>query len=157
MSMLGAVCDWYQGQTSPFTYCGLIMTYGNISISGSTLVQVMACCLVAPSHYLNQCWLAINDILCYSFHGCVYLITQDINPQVFEIYPFDIIAISLRGQWVNPLTVENWEKNAGMLLCVWDMYKWIYCWCNCYLIDNLLLQSDYKLLGNQMAMSTDLS
>ena len=25
----------------------------------STLVQVMACCLTAPSHYLNQCWLTI--------------------------------------------------------------------------------------------------
>ena len=25
--------------------------------SGSTLAQVMACFLVAPSHYLNQCWL----------------------------------------------------------------------------------------------------
>ena len=25
--------------------------------SWSTLVQVMACCLTAPSHYLNQCWL----------------------------------------------------------------------------------------------------
>ena len=24
--------------------------------SGSTLGQVMACCLTAPSHYLNQCW-----------------------------------------------------------------------------------------------------
>ena len=24
--------------------------------SRSTLVQVMACCLTAPSHYLNQCW-----------------------------------------------------------------------------------------------------
>ena len=23
--------------------------------SGSTLAQVMACCLMAPSHYLNQC------------------------------------------------------------------------------------------------------
>ena len=25
--------------------------------SGSTLAEVMACCLTAPSHYLNQCWL----------------------------------------------------------------------------------------------------
>ena len=25
--------------------------------SGSTLAQVMACCLMPPSHYLNQCWL----------------------------------------------------------------------------------------------------
>ena len=28
--------------------------------SGSTLDQVMACCLKATSHYLNQCWLIIN-------------------------------------------------------------------------------------------------
>ena len=30
--------------------------------SGSTLAQVMACCLTAPSHYLNQCWLIINEV-----------------------------------------------------------------------------------------------
>ena len=28
--------------------------------SGSTLAQVMACCLTAPSYYLNQCWLIIS-------------------------------------------------------------------------------------------------
>ena len=32
----------------------------------STLVQVMAWCLTAPSHYLNQCWLTIKDILWHS-------------------------------------------------------------------------------------------
>ena len=31
--------------------------------SGSTWVQVMACCLTAPSHYLNQCWLIISKAL----------------------------------------------------------------------------------------------
>ena len=30
--------------------------------SGSTLAQVMACCLMAPSHYLNQCWLTTSKI-----------------------------------------------------------------------------------------------
>ena len=30
--------------------------------SGSTLAQVMACCLTAPSHYLNQCWLIIIEV-----------------------------------------------------------------------------------------------
>ena len=30
--------------------------------SGSTLAQVMACCLTAPSHYLNQCWLIISIV-----------------------------------------------------------------------------------------------
>ena len=28
----------------------------------STLVQVMAWCLMAPSHYLNQCWLLIHEV-----------------------------------------------------------------------------------------------
>ena len=34
--------------------------------SRSTLAQVMACCLTAPSHYLNQCWLMISEVLWYS-------------------------------------------------------------------------------------------
>ena len=34
--------------------------------SGSTLAQVMACCLTAPSHYLNQCWLIVKGILWHS-------------------------------------------------------------------------------------------
>ena len=28
----------------------------------STLAQVMTCCLTAPSHYLNHCWLPISTI-----------------------------------------------------------------------------------------------
>ena len=30
--------------------------------SGSRLAQVMACCLMAPSHYLSQCWLIISKV-----------------------------------------------------------------------------------------------
>ena len=30
--------------------------------SGSTMAQVMACCLTAPSHDLNQCWLIIKCV-----------------------------------------------------------------------------------------------
>ena len=41
--------------------------------SWSTLVQLMACCLKAPSHYLNQCWHTINEILWHSFKGNIYL------------------------------------------------------------------------------------
>ena len=29
------------------------------------LVQVMACCLTAPRHYLNQCWLITNKVSWY--------------------------------------------------------------------------------------------
>ena len=34
--------------------------------SRSTMARVMACCLMAPSHYLNQCWLMISEVLWYS-------------------------------------------------------------------------------------------
>ena len=37
--------------------------------SGSTLAQVMACCLTASSHYLNQCWLIISKVLWHSSQG----------------------------------------------------------------------------------------
>ena len=35
--------------------------------SWSTLAQVMACCLTAPSHYLNQCWHIISKVQWHSF------------------------------------------------------------------------------------------
>ena len=44
--------------------------------SGSPFAQIMACCLMAPSHYLNQCWLTINKICSHSFQGNVYLYTR---------------------------------------------------------------------------------
>ena len=31
-----------------------------------TLAHVMACCLKAPSHYPNQCWLLIGEVLWHS-------------------------------------------------------------------------------------------
>ena len=37
--------------------------------SESTLAQVVACCLTAPSHYLNQCWLIISKIQLHSSDG----------------------------------------------------------------------------------------
>ena len=36
--------------------------------SGSTLAQVMACCLMAPSHYLNQCWYQIRIMIFCGIH-----------------------------------------------------------------------------------------
>ena len=34
--------------------------------TGSTLDQVMACCLTAPNHYLNQCWLIIWGFVAFT-------------------------------------------------------------------------------------------
>ena len=62
--------------------------------SGSTLAQVMACCLRAPSHYLNQCGLIINRV----FTGIAWDISSWYE---FENYNFEITATSSRGQWVH--------------------------------------------------------
>ena len=47
--------------------------------SGSTLVQVMACCLTALSHYVNQCWLIINKIQLHPSDGNFTTDTSVIN------------------------------------------------------------------------------
>ena len=44
----------------------------------STLAQVMACCLTAPSHYLNQCWLTISKVLWHSSEG-ITIRSEDTN------------------------------------------------------------------------------
>ena len=43
------------------THSGLVTPFGK-NKSGLTLVQIMTCCLMAPSHYLDQCWLIINKV-----------------------------------------------------------------------------------------------
>ena len=45
----------------------------------STLAQVMACCLTAPSHYLNQCWLIISKVLWHSSEGIIVIRSEDTN------------------------------------------------------------------------------
>ena len=60
----------------------------------STLAQVMACCLMAPSHYLNQCWLIISKVLCNSSEGIIMRRSEDTI--------FRIAFRSPRGQWVKP-------------------------------------------------------
>ena len=76
-----------------FTYCGLVKPCGHID-GGQH--WVMACCLTAPSHYLNQCWFYLQ--MCpvvftwEKFHKCS-LTCRD--------YTFKIIATSSWCQWVN--------------------------------------------------------
>ena len=50
--------------------------------SGSTLAQVMACCLTAPSHYLNQCWFTISKVYWHSFE---YNFTKTLKPLITKI------------------------------------------------------------------------
>ena len=47
--------------------------------SGSTSAQAMAWCLVAPSHYLDQCWLVIIETLWLSPDDIFTKNSHDIN------------------------------------------------------------------------------
>ena len=58
-----------------------------------TLVQVMTCCLMALSHYLNQCWLIMSKGTWYSLKGII-------SKTRFEIAFFLITSISPRDLWV---------------------------------------------------------
>ena len=92
-------------------------------IDKSTLVQVMAWCRQATSHYLSQCWprsmLPCGITRPQWVH--VYLNTQDINPQVVsQIYRFEITAAAPRGQWVNSLRpgdacIYQWNESSLVL------------------------------------------
>ena len=65
--------------------------------SGSTLAQVLACCLTAPSHYLNQCWLIISEVFWYSHEG-----------------NFTSLHLSLRWVWKS-LIWYYWHISQGLM------------------------------------------
>ena len=68
--------------------------------SGSTLAHVMACCLTAPSHFLNQCWLIISKVQWHLSEGNFTIDTSAIN----HLNKLENNLFSLkspRGQWVN--------------------------------------------------------
>ena len=67
----------------------------------TTLAQVMACCLTAPSHYLNQCWLIIRGVLWHTSESSFAGIAQGIDSGYeFEKDILKNIFKSPRGQWV---------------------------------------------------------
>ena len=74
--------------------------------SWTTLAQVMACCLTAPSHYLNQCWLIIRGVLWHTSESSFAGIAQGIDSGYeFEKDILKNIFKSPRGQWVNTLFI----------------------------------------------------
>ena len=78
--------------------------------SGSALVQVMACCLKAPSHYPDQCWLIINE-------ACWHLADGNFTETVLEITHkkvsgndlFENTAPSPRDLWVEGAYCRWWD------------------------------------------------
>ena len=68
----------------------------------------MACCLMAPNHYLNQCWLIISKV---QWHPSECSFTRDTSAishwNQLEIFLSKIFFKSPRGQWVNMLLATS--------------------------------------------------
>ena len=124
-------------QFCPLTHWGLSTPYGD-KRSGSMLAQVMACCLTAPSHYLNQCWLIISKIQWHSFEGNFTRDTSAINHEnLFENYMSKISLKFTRGQGVN--CMFTWAINQHSYQSYPDIIAAV--WCNMILHSTLLWQS----------------
>ena len=70
---------------------------------GSTLDQVMVCCLMAPSHYLDQCWLVIGEVLWEFHNGCPQPLFGIINLNIMNItatYPRDHLVECDISAWI---------------------------------------------------------
>ena len=99
--------------------------------SGSTLVQVMACCLTAPSHHLNQCWLTISKVPRHSPEGITIRSAADTRPRKkIENWIFKIASRFSRGQWVKS---AYW----GTVMPIFILGELNHHWCRQYLVSCL--------------------
>ena len=91
--------------------------------SWTTLAQVMACCLTAPSHYLNQCWLIIRGVLWHTSESSFAGIAQGIDSGYeFEKDILKNIFKSPRGQWVN---VQGPNYSSSTESIAWLLMPWL--------------------------------
>ena len=58
-----AACRKFLSMASPWssTHCGLVALHGDIDL-GQHWLRYLACCLTAPSNYMNQRWLVISKV-----------------------------------------------------------------------------------------------
>ena len=85
---------------------------------GSTLIQVLAWCQMAPSHYLNQCWPIINTDPCQSSEDFTGHLPDIYQQNMFKNYKFKIAAMFPKDQWFNSLWPWDaiWRHRSGSIL-----------------------------------------
>ena len=94
-------CRWLNQNVTLLSY---IRVFPYVAIwwheTWSRLFQVMAWCLMAPSHYLSQFWIIISEVQWHSSEGNFARDTSAINHwNYLENYFSKISFKSPRGQW----------------------------------------------------------
>ena len=105
--------------------------------SGSTLAQVMACYLMAPGHYLNWCWLLIDEDLwrspesssdCPSYYPVYVMSLKIILLKLPSHLPGanDLCPANERGRYKVTLSVIGWAQTY-----LWvQAYSAEWLWCH---------------------------
>ena len=89
-------------------YCWTISDAVRSLRSGSTLAQVIACCLIAHGHYLDHRWLLIKDVLWHSPDSNFTRSAHELKSiKCVRRLHFQIAATSPRGQRVNSLSLSD--------------------------------------------------
>ena len=93
----------------------------------------MACCLTAPSHYLNQYWHPVNKVMWHSLRA----ISQQVPKLLFCVMNLKIILFKTtstfpRGKWVNQpkCCLQNYihfVEASIPLLMQWRISSVVYC------------------------------
>ena len=102
-----SICTWYNLITYIMqTYTTTVLTsfWSSDAIQwhrfGSSLAQLMTCCLTVSSHYLNRCWLNIGEVL---WHLPIIIFSGNVQ-DICRWYEFE--TTSSRLQMSLPGTIE---------------------------------------------------
>ena len=77
----------------------------------------MACCLTSPSHYLNQSWLIINEVLGHPSEGNFTWNARPISPLYeCENYQFKKTIVSPSSKWVMHHSVRAWYVPGSIVI-----------------------------------------
>ena len=113
-----AICTTlpFHSGLSMLTQCGLMMPHW--WDTDLTLTQVMACCMTAPSHYLNQCWLLIKEGL-WHWSDCL---SQWVPKLLFCIKSLKILLLKilLHHPGANKLICQVFFNSAIGTQCYWQ-------------------------------------
>ena len=123
--------------------------------SGSTFTQSMACCLTAPSHYLNQYWLITSEVMWHSpgtiSQEMLQISTLNMSLKINSIYSyaFDCLLMSVASYLVIIIRCHPSSPIDGWVVSWWANHN-ERCTPSLKCIDNLswyfMVASFFKLL-----------
>ena len=93
--------------------------------SGLTLAQIMACCLTALNHYLNQCWLIISGSSGIHLRAIlqeIHHISHQSLKLTWKLFIQNLIK-SPRGQWVNHHSI-SYSTHSALIADIPDFISW---------------------------------